>query len=311
MSAKAQPTSAQLEVIRYFVRVGAARTAEKLSVSRVTPYNYRKCWPKIHAAEEARWAAAPEELKERWLAQLDPDPDAAGPCPVRDLDALDSPTPPLAVEVAPQLPAAIPAGTGAAALVMALEQAQVAITKASTVAELKRVADFAAVAAAYARAERMSKEIAANIAATRVDALATMAEVWEATPHNTGTRVSGGGVAPPPDIPTLADRGLTKDDMRVAKGLLRLRQEMPDLYEAARSGRMTVTAALRAQYAPPARERPAHLRAIDAQIAYWMVKLVAAEVGDHTELTLGCDEALRELDRTLDGIRCPDRAALV
>lgn len=43
---------------------------------------------------------------------------------------------------------------------MALEQARAALIQARSIEELKRVADFGAVAVAYARAQDMAKEIA-------------------------------------------------------------------------------------------------------------------------------------------------------
>lgn len=93
------PTAQQREAIEYGVRIGVAKAAEELDVSRGAIYQWRKRWPDLCKEEEEKWEALPQEERDAWLAHRGRPPAPA----------------PTAVEVVtakPKLDVAIPAGTG-------------------------------------------------------------------------------------------------------------------------------------------------------------------------------------------------------
>lgn len=138
-------------------------------------------------------------------------------------------------------------------IVLKVDRARALLAEAGNATDAKRVADLALAAEIYARRQKLSEEAIAYATAVKVDAMTLMGEFLKEAEKNTGAadgtpgpgRGKRGAEAEPrfSAPPTLADLGISKKESSAAQALAAIKEEAPDLHEAARTGTIPVSKA--------------------------------------------------------------------
>ncbi len=132
-------------------------------------------------------------------------------------------------------------------IVVKVDRARALLAEARDAVDAKQVADLALAAEVYAKRQKLSEEAIGYATAVKVDALTMMGEFLKVTPKAPpGRPLKNGSRVEPISPPTLAETGISKKASASAQALADLKVKAPDVHEAVRTGKKSVSQGVRA-----------------------------------------------------------------
>lgn len=185
-----------------------------------------------------------------------------------------------------------------------LETAKNALALAQTIQQKKGVLDIAQAAKVFAKRQKLGEEIERQATAIIIEAKKQIGQELTSTPRNTGTRTIGGNysggntIAPPDEIPTLEEIGLTKRESAEAQRIYQMSVEEPEIFERVQSGEITANKAYKEVKAQQKKENRKQEDTIPANTAYNVQSGQVWNCGKHIVI---CGDAYK-IDTQADAI---------
>lgn len=130
-----------------------------------------------------------------------------------------------------------------------VDRARLLLVEAKNAGDAKKVMDMAHAAETYAKRQKLSDEVIGHAHEIKTEAQRLLGEFLENQPKNVGAKgsiVTGSRREPVKDrTPTLASVGISKKESASAQLMARIAREAPEKFEAVKTGKVSVSKALR------------------------------------------------------------------